>query len=154
MTTTNDFLDELMHTLEDGAAGFTDAAGRLDELSETHTAATFRSLAQQRIVFHGELKRIAVGLGHEPNNDGTIAAKFHRGWMGLKDWMSGDDPSGILQVAEQGESHAVTVFERAAGLITTEALQPTVLRQLASLRVAHDTVAEIRRRDQEQLPQV
>jgi uncharacterized protein (TIGR02284 family) len=140
MNTTNDVLDHLMQTLEDGTAGFTDAAGRLDELSATTFAISFRELAQQRIRFHNELREMAIDLGYEPSDAGTLAAKLHRGWMAIQDAISGDSPVGILVVAEQGEGHAIAVYEKAALVDIPAILKATLVRQLSAIRIAHETI--------------
>ena len=140
MKNTNDVLDHLMQTLEDGSAGLTDAAGRLDEINCTAFAASFRELAQQRIRFHSEVRELAIDLGYEPSDEGTLAAKVHRGWMGIKDILSGDSPEGILVVAEQGEAHAISVYEKAGLVDVPIILKATTVRQLASIRTARETI--------------
>lgn len=140
MQTTNDVLDHLMQTLEDGSAGFTDAAGRLDEISFNAFALSFRELAQQRIRFHNEVRELAVDLGYEPSDEGTLAAKLHRGWMGIKDGLSGDSPEGILVVAEQGEDHAISVYEKAESVELPAILKATIKRQSTAIRAARETI--------------
>ncbi len=142
MKTTNDVLDHLMQTLEDGSAGLTDAAGRLDEISFNAFATSFRDLAQQRIHFHSEVRELAIDLGYEPTDEGTLAAKLHRGWMGIKDGLSGDSPEGILVVAEQGEDHAISIYEKAALVDLPVILKATIVRQLTAIRKARQTIKD------------
>ncbi len=140
MNNTNDVLIQLMQILEDGTAGLTDAARRLDELSYTAQAGTLRELAQQRIAFHAEMKIVAEELGYNPPEAGTIVAKLHRGWMSIKDRLSGESPDGILEVAEQGEHHTVSVYEKMATQDIPERLRAAIVAQLAELRSAHETI--------------
>jgi uncharacterized protein (TIGR02284 family) len=140
---TSDTLDELMETLQDGADGFAEAAERLDHETRTSMAISFRELGQQRVRFHEQLKVLAVDIGHEPDNAGTLAAKAHRSWMGIKDMLA-DNPDGVLQVAEQGEAHALAVYERAAGLDLPTKLHDTIIDQFAYIQASHEKIKTYR----------
>jgi uncharacterized protein (TIGR02284 family) len=142
-STTFDTLDDLMATLEDGTTGFTDAAERLDDLGRKDLGDQLRDLATQRSEFHAELKVLSNGLGHDTTDDGTITAKLHRGWMSVKDALSGDRPTGVLQVAEQGEAHAVTVYETASKTELPEPIHLVVDRQFGDVRTAHAKVTRL-----------
>jgi uncharacterized protein (TIGR02284 family) len=140
---TPDTLDELMQTLQDGADGFAEAAERLDHETRTSMAISFRELGQQRLRFHDQLKTLATDIGHEPTDAGTVAAKIHRSWMGIKDMLA-DDPDGILGVAEQGEAHAIGVYERAAQLQLPDTLHDAILDQLTYIQAAHEKIKTYR----------
>jgi uncharacterized protein (TIGR02284 family) len=140
---TIDTLDELMQTLQDGADGFLEAAERLDHESRTSMAISFRELGQQRLRFHDQLKTLATDIGHEPTGTGTVAAKFHRSWMGIKDMLA-DNPDGVLQVAEQGEAHAIAVYERAAQQQLPDTLHSAILDQFAYIQAAHEKIKTYR----------
>jgi uncharacterized protein (TIGR02284 family) len=142
-STTFDTLDDLMATLEDGTTGFTDAAERLDDLGRKDLGDQLRDMATQRSHFHAELKVLSNGLGHDTTDDGTITAKLHRGWMSVKDALSGDRPTGVLQVAEQGEAHAVTVYETACTKELPEPIHLVVDRQFGDVRTAHAKVTRL-----------
>lgn len=138
-----DVLDDLMQTLEDGAEGYEDAAGKLGESNRPDLAPIFRTLGTQRKAFHTELGAIAVTMGHKPLEGGTVTAKLHRGWMGIRDVISGSDPSGVLAVAEQGESHAESAFEAACKEDLPAGLRTVVEHQLSEIRLAHTKVRRL-----------
>ena len=58
-----------------------------------------------------------VGLGHEYGDDvdesGSALAAVHRGWLSLKDALTGDKPSGVLDAAVSGDNHTVSEYEKA-----------------------------------------
>jgi uncharacterized protein (TIGR02284 family) len=64
--------------------------------------------------------------------------------MGLKDALTGSDPKGVLDAAEQGEDHAVKQFDKALKADLSAALRTVVERQRAAVKAAHDTVRALR----------
>src|SRR5690349_20718915 len=113
MSTDEKVTKDLLETLEDGTDGFTKGAEKLSELGASEHAATFRRFAQQRTEFADELQGMANAYGDDPDRSGSIAATLHRGWMTLKDALTKDTPTSILEVAAQGEDHAVEEYETA-----------------------------------------
>ena len=73
-----------------------------------------------------------------------MAATLHRGWMSLKDALTGSSPSGVLDAAEQGEDHAVKEYDKALGSELSPELRAVVERQSAEVRAAHDEVRSLR----------
>jgi uncharacterized protein (TIGR02284 family) len=88
---------------------------------------------------------MAGAYGDKITESGSAAAALHRGWMALKDALSGSDAQGVLDAAEQGEDHAVSEYERA--LDNTEIsidLRNVIERQYAAVQAAHDEVRSLR----------
>ena len=135
---------ELMQTLEDGKEGFAKGADKLAATNVSELAETFRALSAQRAQFSTELEAMAAGYGDEIDESGTVVGTLHRGWMTLKDALAGDDPQGVLDVAEQGEDHAVKEYEKALGEDLSAGLRTVVERQAAEVRAAHDRVQALR----------
>lgn len=104
---------DLVETLKDGQKGFAAAADKLTESKRPEWAATMTRLQQQRAGFSQEI----VALGHEYGDDvdesGSVLGALHRGWLSLKDALTGDDPSGVLGAAVTGEDHTVSAYEDA-----------------------------------------
>ncbi len=88
---------------------------------------------------------MAANYGDTITESGTAAAALHRGWMALKDAISGSDPEGVLDVAEQGEDHAVSEYQKALDNteISTQ-LRSVIERQFAAVKSAHDEVSSLR----------
>lgn len=135
---------ELMQTLEDGRDGFSAGADRLDKDGETALAQTFRELGDNRGRLADELRGLAASYGDQIDESGTLAAKVHRGWMAVKDALSGSDPDGVLDAAEQGEAHAVSEYEQALDDDISPEFRAVLQRQLNEIRAAHDQVKVLR----------
>jgi uncharacterized protein (TIGR02284 family) len=144
MSTDKDVTQDLMKTLENGKEGFEKAAGLVEEKSPD-VAATFRRLSMQRGSFYDELHKMAKDYGDPIDESGTIAAALHRGWMSLKDAVSGSDPTGVLDAAEQGEEHAAKEYEKALAMSDlSTGLRLVLVRQQAEVAKAHAEVKALR----------
>jgi uncharacterized protein (TIGR02284 family) len=142
---TRQAVDDVLETLEDGAKGFSDAADKLDSSNRPDIADVLRNLGRERRDYHNELQTLASSLGIEPKAKGTVVGAVHRGWMGLKDALSGDDPDGVLDAAEQGEDHALSVYRDVSQRdIANEVLRTVLERQLSGVTAAHNKVKQLR----------
>ncbi len=136
---------DLIETLEDGRKGFTAAADKLADTNRADLAPKFRELAEQRGGFSAELETMAAAYGDDIDEDGSVAAAVHRGWMSLKDALAGSDPDGVLDAAEQGEDHAVSEYQSALDNDDISAeLRQVVQRQYTAVKSAHDEVKRLR----------
>ena len=131
---------DLIETLEDGKEGFAKGAEKLDDSESPELAKTFRRFSEQRSSFSAELRQIAAEYGDDIHESGSMAGALHRGWMSLKDALTGSDPKGVLQAAEQGEDHAVKEYDKALGEDISPTLRSVVVRQAAEVKAAHDQV--------------
>lgn len=131
---------ELVETLRDGERGFARAAEKLRDSDRPEWAASLETLSKQRADFRAEI----VSLGHEYSDDvdesGSVAAALHRGWISLRDALTGDDPKGVLGAALTGENHAVSEFEKALEQDLSPGFREVVSRQHAAVVGARDEV--------------
>jgi len=127
---------ELVETLKDGEKGYASAAEKLRDSDRPEWATTMERLSQQRAGFWREI----VDMGHEYGDDvdesGSVAAAVHRGWLSLKDAVSGDDPDAVLSAAETGEDHAVSEYEDALKQDLSAGFREVVVRQQADVLAA------------------
>ncbi len=144
MSTDEQVTKDLIQTLEDGEKGFAKAAEKLADSDTPGLSSTFRSFSQQRGMFSAELRSMAADYGDDIVESGSFAATVHRGWLTLKDAVTGSDPKGVLDAAEQGEDHAVKVYETALSADISEGLRRVVARQHDEVRAAHDVVRDLR----------
>lgn len=141
MTVTKD----LIETLEDGKNGFAAAAEKLAESDRPQIASKFREYSNQRAQFAEELRSMAKSYGDDISESGSVGAALHRGWMAVKDAATGSDAGAVLDVAEQGEDHAVAEYERALDSDELSIdLRDVIQRQYASVKAAHDEVRTLR----------
>ncbi len=132
--------EELVETLRDGERGFAAAAEKLRDSDHPEWASTLERFAKQRADFRREITE----LGHEYHDDvdesGTVAAALHRGWISLKDALTGDDAGSVLGAAETGENHAVSEYEKALEQDLSAGFRDVVTRQHAAVTAARDEV--------------
>ena len=127
---------DLVETLQDGRKGFGDAAERLTDSDRAEWATTLRRFADQRAQFATELEQLGAAYGDDVEDDGSTAAKVHRGWMALKDALTGSKPDGVIDACVSGEDHAVSEYEDALGKDLSEGLRTVVQRQLGEIQAA------------------
>ncbi len=131
---------ELVETLKDGERGFASAAEKLRDSDRAEWATTLQRLAEQRAGFRNEI----VAMGHEYGDDvdesGSAAAALHRGWISLKDALTGDDAGSVLGAAVTGEDHAVSEYEKAEKADLSAGFRAVVARQHAAIVAARDEV--------------
>jgi len=135
---------DLIQTLQDGQEGYTAAAEKLSTGDHAQWSPRLQELALQRATFAAELTTMAAAYGDAITEDGTVAGTLHRGWMALKDALSGSDSSAVLDAAEQGEDHAVGVYRKALDQELSTDLRAVVERQFTEVRAAHDEVRAMR----------
>jgi len=131
---------DLIETLEDGKKGFLAAAEKLVDTTRSDLAPQFREHAEQRGRFSAELEVLAATYGDDIDEDGSVAAAAHRGWMALKDLLAGSDPDGVLDVAAKGEEHAVAEYIKALDEDISPNLREIVARQFAEIKTVAASV--------------
>lgn len=131
---------ELVETLKDGERGFADAAEKLRDSEHPDWADTLHRLSEQRGGFAREIVELGHDYGDDVDESGSVAATVHRGWISLKDALTGDDAGGVLAAAATGEDHAVSEYEDALGLDLSAGFREVVLRQQAAVLAARDEV--------------
>ena len=131
---------DLVETLKDGERGFAAAAEKLRDSDRPEWASVLQRLSEQREGFRREI----VALGHEYGDDvdasGSAAAALHRGWISLKDALTGDDAGSVLGAAVTGEDHAVSEYEKALQQDLSAGFRDVVERQHAAVVAARDEV--------------
>ena len=140
MSTDESIATDLIQTLENGKAGFNQAADRLDDSDRPEVAFKFREFAQQRAAMSDELKAIAGTYGDDVDQRSTLPGALHRGWIAVKDALTGDNAEAVIGAAETGEDHAVKQYREALDADISPEFRPLVARQLASVQAAHDYV--------------
>jgi len=143
MSTDAKVTKNLMQTVEDGRNGFADAADKLADTDRPDLAPRFRDFSEQRSAMYSELENLAAKYGDDLDEDGTVAAALHRGWMSLKDVLAGESADGVLDAAAQGEDHAVSEYRKALDEELSPELAEVVRRQLVEITAVHDQVKQL-----------
>ncbi len=137
-------LEDLIQTLEDGRKGFEQTAEHLEGQANNSVAGRMREFAEQRATFSTELRSLASDQGLTIEEEGSLTGTMHRGWIGLKDALTGEDASAVLGAAETGEDHAVSEYEQALETELPSEIRTVVERQATEVRRAHDEVRTLR----------
>lgn len=147
MTTMTDTLKQLIDTAENGERGYNDGAEKLQKDGHPDLAGIFERFGQQRATLAKELRALdpSLGTGSTADTKGSIPGALHRGWLAIKDALDGSSPHGVLDAAEQGEDHALSVFRDALNDGDLDATSRAVVaRHLTTIQQAHDEVKRLR----------
>jgi uncharacterized protein (TIGR02284 family) len=132
---------DLVETLKDGRNGFASAAEKLRDSDSPDVAATLERLSEQRAGFVRDIVSMGHAYGDDVDASGSVAAKLHRGWISLKDALTGDDASAVLGAAVTGEDHAVSEYEKALEEDDlSDGFRTLVQQQHAAIVAARDEV--------------
>ena len=134
---------ELVETLKDGQKGYSEAAEKLSGSDRPEWAQTMRRFEQQRQQFAQEIVDMGHAYGDDVDESGSVAAAAHRGWLALKDAVTGDKPTGVLDAAVQGEDHTVEEYEKALKGDLSDGFRTVVQRQHAEVVAARDEVRNL-----------
>jgi uncharacterized protein (TIGR02284 family) len=126
---------DLMETLEDGRLGYDKAA---ELLSEAHpaVAAQLSKHAASRFEMYTELQKIASVYGDPVEESGSVAASVHRGWLVVKDMLTGDSVEAVLNAAVTGENHSIELYEGALSEDLSPEFRPVIARQSSALKTS------------------
>lgn len=136
-----EILNELIATCGAGAHGFATAA---EHVSAPELKDVFNNYAAQRRELSAELVAAVQARGGEPVSDDSVAGKMHRGWIGLRQALTGKEAHAILAECERGEDAAVADYREAIEALVDPDLREIVTRQFVRVKAAHDTVRDLR----------
>lgn len=142
-STDEKYTEELVETCEDGKEGYTTGARDLGESDHPELVAAFTRLAEQRQGFANDLRGLAGAYGDDVEEGGSTGAAVHRGWMKLKDAVTGSGPESILSTAVRGEDHAAKEYEKALAEDLSADLRTLAEKQLIEIHAARAEVQEL-----------
>ncbi|MEO6512422.1 MAG: PA2169 family four-helix-bundle protein [Nocardioides sp.] len=140
MTDDKKVAKELVETLKDGERGFASAAEKLREGDRSEWASTMQRFSEQRAGFRREIVQMGHDYGDDVDESGTATAALHRGWIALKDALTGDDAAAVLGAAVTGEDHAVSEYDDTLDKNLSDGFREVVTRQRAAVVAARDEV--------------
>ena len=131
---------DLVETLKDGEKGFASASEKLQDGDHREWATMLQRLSEQRAGFRSEIVALGHDYGDDVDEGGSAAAALHRGWISLKDAVTGDDAGGVLGAAVTGEDHTVSEYEKALEQDLSDGFREVVTRQHAAVVAARADV--------------
>ena len=130
-------LNHLIETCKDGERGFRYAA---NHVRDPNIKALFLEIASEREKFATDLLPHAQRLGGPSDAEGTAAAALHRGWMTVKDALTGHDERAIVGEADRGEEAAEAAYKDAIDGMLPPTVRDLVERQYELVRHSHERV--------------
>jgi uncharacterized protein (TIGR02284 family) len=134
-------LNELIETSRDGEKGFALAA---KDSKESTLTMLFSEGEQSCRAAVAELQDQVRMLGGNPEEDGSVKAAIHRGWISLKSAASSRDSKAILEECERGEDYAKAKYADAMKQDLPEAVRTLLERQYQGVVANHDRVRDLR----------
>jgi uncharacterized protein (TIGR02284 family) len=132
--------NRLIVTCEDGAAGFRLAA----ESAETEALKElFMELSEQREFMVTDLQGEIRSLGSEPNEGGSIAGAFQRGWLNIKHVASDHDDHAILEEVRAGEEAAIRSYQDALREDLPPLTRQMIERHYEEITAAYNRVRQL-----------
>jgi uncharacterized protein (TIGR02284 family) len=141
MSDVADVLNGLVQTAKDGAEGFKTAA---EKVRDSSLKTLFSKYATQRASYAQELQGLVSSLGEQPTERGHVTGALHRGWINLKEALSRNEDTAIVNEAEAGEDAAKKAYAEALQKTLPANVQTVVQRQYEGVLEAHDTVRNLK----------
>lgn len=135
-------LNGLIETTLDSVKGFSDAAE--DTNAGSHEG-FFRQMAQERSGVAARLQSLVAGLGGDPEQHSSYGAAAHRGFMNLKETLTGSNERAVIEEVERGEDYLKSKYE--AALADTEVGAETrrvIEEAYQSVRKGHDRASALK----------
>jgi uncharacterized protein (TIGR02284 family) len=132
----------LIQTLEDGKAGFHEAA---KASNDAEVAQVLEQYSDQRAQLSAQLKTLGAAFDDGAYDEkSTIAGTMHRGWIDLKAAVTSGSAHSVLAECERGEDHAVAAFREALERDLPSNVRMVVEHQAETVKAAHDEVKKLR----------
>lgn len=138
-------LNGLIETCKDGENGFKTAA---EKVKEPSLKALFLKYSAQRAGYAQELTALVSSLGEKPAESGHVVASLHRGWMGLKEALSSDEDTALVNEAEAGEDAAMKAYKEASAATLPANVSTLVQKQFAGVQEAHGVMRDLKHKRQ------
>ena len=134
---------DLVKIAEDGKEGYAKGAEELANSDRPELATTFTRFSEQRASFSAELQSLADKYGDSVKATGSPAAALHRGWMAIRDAVTGSGPDSVLKTAIQGEDHAIESYEKTLSQEISADTQAMAQRQLGQIQAARAELSQL-----------
>ena len=134
-------LNGLIETCKDGETGFKSAA---EKAKEPSLKTLFLKYSAQRAGYVQELTSLVSSMGDKPSESGHVAAALHRGWMGLKEALTKDEDTALINEAEAGEDAAMKAYKEAVAASLPSNATTLVQKQFAGVQEAHGVMRDLK----------
>lgn len=137
-----DVLNKLIETTLDSADGYRSAAQSVENASYTDYFGRW-SAARMEVV--RKLQEEVRRLGGNPEDDGSVLAAMHRGWLKLKSSLTAGDRA-VIEEVERGEDVILHQFQDALKDMQLDRQTRAVIEQcFPSIKGGHDEARDLKR---------
>jgi uncharacterized protein (TIGR02284 family) len=136
-------VNKLIQVCRDGDQGFSAAANALPA-DETLLKSELMQYSRQRREFASDMESELAQYGEEAVQHGTVSGALHRGWLSLKQGVSGNDRYAVLAECERGEDAAVSAYREAAGSGLPSPIAELIEMQHQAIKRVHDRIRALR----------
>lgn len=134
-------LNDLIETCRDGQEGFKTAA---EGVNDSQLRTLFLDYSRQRGQICQDLTQIVRQLGGDPEKTGHVSAALHRGWINIKQAVTGKDEKAVVDECERGEDMAVEGFKKALQENLPVEVRTVVERDYTLVKQAHDRLSALK----------
>jgi uncharacterized protein (TIGR02284 family) len=134
-------LNTLIETCKDGEYGFRTSA---EHLRDPDIQRLFMQRADECRRSADELQAMVRELGGSAEDSGSAAGAMHRGWVAMKDKLTGSSDRAILEETERGEDIALKHYRKALEAELPPQVRNLVERQYAGVERNHAQVRALR----------
>ncbi len=136
-----DALKKLSGTLRDGEKGFAETA---ENVKSADLKSMFSDLSVQRGQLASELEPMTRQYGETPREGGSVGAALHRGWINVREAVTGRDDYAVVAEAERGEDVAKGNYEDVLKDELPADVRSVVEAQYAKIKASHDKVRDLK----------
>ena len=136
-----DTLNKLIATCKDGEYGFRTSA---EHVKSAQLRQVFTSRAEDCQRGASELQALVTRLGGDADTGSSATGTLHRGWVKLKEAVSGDSDVAALEECERGEDAALERYRDAVKQDLPSDIAAIVQRQYEGVKRNHDQVRTLR----------
>ena len=138
---TGDALKKLAGTLRDGEKGFSESA---EKVHAADLKTMFSELSIQRAQLAAELEPLTRQYGETPREGGSVGAALHRGWLNVREAITGSDDYAVVAEAERGEDVAKGNYEDVLKEELPADVRSVVEAQYTKVKASHDKVRDLK----------
>lgn len=124
IATTNDLVVHVFDSID----GYRTAA---QNSTNERLAQSFATLSEQRVNLASEMQAHVRTLGGKPEDEGSLSGMAHRGFLKLRDAISGQDDNSVLAEVDRGEDF---LKQRFIVALENDRLEPNSRARIAQWR--------------------
>lgn len=136
-------LNDLIETSKDGEKGFLKAS---EDAEAPELKTLFAQCAERCGQGASELQALVASAGGTANDTGSVSGALHRGWISVREALTGRDDKAILDECERGEDYAKAQYRKALEQELPAPTRALIEHQYQGVVANHDRVKALRDR--------